>query len=143
VGPEPASEWIELVNDSDSPVPLGGLWLEDATSRSALPSESLGPRERVLLVAAGFRPSALDAPLAPGTRVLTLEALSARGLSNSGEALLLVGPEGIVSRFPALAAPHAGRSLARRSLDGADDEPATFGEHGGAGASPGASNSFD
>lgn len=143
LGPEPASEWIELTNDSNQPVELGGLWLEDATSRSALPSELLAPRETALLVAAGFRPSALDVPIAPGTRLLTLQALGARGLSNSGEALLLVGPEGIVARFPALAAPHAGRSLARRALDGADDDPATFGEHGGAGASPGSPNRFD
>jgi hypothetical protein len=143
LGPEPTSEWIELVNDSARAVDLGGLWLEDATSRSALPSELLAPHETALLVGAGFRASALDAPIAPGTRLLTLEALGARGLSNAGEALLLVGPEGIVARFPALAAPHAGRSLARRSFEGADDDPATFGEHGGAGASPGSPNRFD
>jgi hypothetical protein len=49
----------------------------------------------------------------------------------------------VVARFPALSAPHAGRSWARRWLDSADDEPAAFGEHGGPGASPGAPNRFD
>jgi hypothetical protein len=143
LGPEPASEWIELVNDSQLAVDLAGLWLEDATNRSFLPHDVLAPHERALLVGAGFRPSALDAPVAPGTRLLELSSLGARGLSNSGEALLLVGEEGIVARFPALNASHAGRSQARRALDGADDEPAAFGEHGGVGASPGAPNVFD
>jgi hypothetical protein len=143
LGPEPASEWIELVNDAEQPAELAGLWLEDATSRSFLPSEVLAPGEHALLVAAGFRPSALDAPVAPGTRLLELGSLGARGLSNSGEALLLVGTEGIAARFPALSAPHAGRSQARRGLDGADDEPGAFGEHGAVGASPGAPNVFD
>lgn len=143
LGPEPASEWIEVVNDSDEPVELGGLWLEDATNRSFLPRELLAARESVLLVAAGFRPSALDVPIANGTRWLELTSLGARGLSNAGEALLLVGPGGVVARFPALAAPHAGRSLARRALDGSDDDPAAFAEHGGPGASPGAPNRFD
>jgi hypothetical protein len=36
------------------------------------------------------------------------------------------------------AATHPGRSVARRTLDGADDDAAGFAEHGGAGASPGA-----
>jgi hypothetical protein len=143
LGPEPASEWIELVNDSEKPVELGGLWLEDATNRSFLPHELLAPRESVLLVASGFRPSTLDAAIAEGTRLLELTSLGARGLSNAGEALLLVGPEGVVARFPALSAPHAGRSLARRAFDASDDDPAAFAEHGGPGASPGAPNSFD
>lgn len=143
LGPEPASEWIELVNDSDEPVELGGLWLEDTTNRSFLPHELLAARESVLLVPSGFRPSALDVTIATGTRLLELTSLGARGLSNAGEALLLVGPGGVVARFPALAAPHAGRSLARRALDGSDDDPAAFAEHGGPGASPGAPNRFD
>jgi hypothetical protein len=143
LGPEPESEWIELVNDSDDPVELGGLWLEDAASKNELPHAVLAAGETVLLVSASFRPSALDVPIAQGTRSLELESLGARGLSNSGEALLLVGPEGIVARFPALAAAHAGRSIARRSLDAEDHDPTVFAEHGTPGASPGAPNTFD
>ena len=52
------------------------------------------------------------------TRRLVLANLGTRGLSNSGEGLLLVGSEGGLSRFPLLPALHAGRSIARRSLDG-------------------------
>jgi hypothetical protein len=94
-------------------------------------------------VPAGFRPSLLDAPIAPGTRLVELASLGTRGLSNSGEALLLVGPEGVVARFPLLAASHAGRSWARRALTTADDDPRAFAEHGTPGASPGAPNTFD
>jgi hypothetical protein len=143
LGAEPDCEWIELVNDSARPASLAGLWLEDGAGRSWLPPTTLGAHEIALLVPAGFRASALDAPIAPGTRLLELDSLGARGLSNSGEALLLVGPEGIVARFPLLAASHAGRSWARRSLDTADDDAQAFAEHGAPGASPGASNTFD
>jgi hypothetical protein len=143
LGPEPGSEWIELVNDSDRAVSLAGLWLEDTGGRAFLPEAELAPRETALLVNAGFRPSSLDAPLAPSVRLLELASLGARGLSNAGEALLLVGPEGVVSRFPAFGPNHAGRSIARRSFDAADDDPSAFAEHGAPGASPGAANTFD
>jgi hypothetical protein len=143
LGPEPGSEWIELVNDSDQAVSLAGLWLEDAGGRAFLPEAELAPRETALLVNAGFRSSSLDAPLAPSVRLLELASLGERGLSNTGEALLLVGPEGVVSRFPAFGANHAGRSIARRFFDAADDDPSMFAEHGEPGASPGAANTFD
>jgi hypothetical protein len=142
-GPEPASEWIEIVNDSARPASLAGLWLEDSGGHAALPAAELAPGELALLVPAGFLASAADVPLPEGVRLLELSSLGARGLSNGGESLLLVGAEGVVSRFPALAAPHPGRSIARRSLDGADDDPANFAEHGAPGASPGFENSFD
>jgi hypothetical protein len=84
-----------------------------------------------------------DAPLATAVRRLELASLGARGLSNTGEALLLVGPEGVVSRFPAFGASRAGHSIARRSLEAADDDPNAFAEHGAPGASPGAPNTFE
>lgn len=143
LGPEPEAEWIELVNDAARPVSLAGLWLEDSSGHAALPDVELAAGEIVLLVGEGFRPSGLDVPLPEGVRLLRLRSLGSRGLSNGGEALLLVGREGVVSRFPLLAAPHAGRSIARRALDSADDDPAAFGEHAGQGASPGAPNVLD
>lgn len=142
-GPEPASEWVELVNDSERPASLAGLWLEDATGHVALPPQQLAPGEFALLVGSGFQPSGLDVPLPAAARVIELGSLGQRGLSNSGEALMLVGPSGVVSRFPALAAPHAGRSLARRSFDAVDDQSLSFCEHAGPGASPAAPNSCD
>ncbi|HEY6079115.1 MAG TPA: lamin tail domain-containing protein [Polyangiaceae bacterium] len=143
LGPEPASEWVELINDAERPVVLDGLWLEDATGRAALPAATLAGGEIVVLVTQGAARSALDVPFAAGARVLELPTLGERGLANSGEPLLLVGPEGIISRFPAFSAPHAGRSFARRSPDAPDDRSSSFAEHGGSGASPGAINSFD
>ena len=140
LGPEPDSEWIEVVNDSERPAQLSGVWLEDGAGRVPLPAETLEPHEMVLLVAASSRESSLDVGAAPGTRRLALPSLGQRGLSNSGELLQLVGPEGVLSRFPMLPAPHAGRSLARRALDGADDDPEGFAEHAAPGASPGALN---
>ncbi|HEX2876038.1 MAG TPA: lamin tail domain-containing protein [Polyangiaceae bacterium] len=143
LGPEPDAEWLELVNDSEQPVSLAGLWLEDSGGHVALPDVELSAGETVLLVGEGFRASGLDVPIPEGVRLLRLPSLGTRGFSNGGEALLLVGREGVLSRFPLLAAPHAGRSVARRSLDSADDDPAGFGEHAGQGASPGAPNFLD
>jgi hypothetical protein len=145
VGAEPDSEWVELVNDAARPVSLSELWLEDAGGAFPLPAgeSELGPGEHVLLVGSSFRASALDVPLAANTRLIRLPSLGARGLSNSGEPLLLVGREGVLSRFPAIAAERAGRSMARRTPATADDDPAGFAEHGEPGASPGAPNSFE
>ena len=140
LGPEPDAEWIELVNDSERPVSLAGLWLEDSGASVALPNHELAAGEVVLLVSEAFRASGLDVALPEGVRLMRVPSLGARGLSNGGEALLLVGREGVVSRFPLLATSHAGRSMARRSLDSADEDPAGFGEHAGQGASPGAPN---
>jgi hypothetical protein len=75
--------------------------------------------------------------------VLELPSLGERGLANSGEALLLVGAEGVVSRFPALTAAHPGVSWARRTPDAPDDLTSSFAEQGRPGASPGKPNLFD
>lgn len=143
LGPEPESEWIEVVNDSEQAVQLSDVWLEDGAGRIRLPAERLAPREIVLLVTTSSGESSLDVAAVPGTRRLQLPSLGQRGLANSGELLQLVGPEGVLSRFPMLPAPHAGRSLARRALDTADDDPQGFGEHAPPGASPGASNALE
>lgn len=143
LGPEPQNEWIELVNDSEQAVELAGIWLEDATGRVPLPADRLEPGEIALLVIAPPRSSGLDVPFAENARVIALPQLSARGLANAGEALRLVGGEGVLSRFPMLPAKRAGKSVARRSLVAADDSAGSFAEHGAPGASPGAPNSFE
>lgn len=140
LGPEPDAEWLELVNDSDEPASLSGLWLEDSSGHVQLPDALLAPGELALLVSESFRVSGLDVPVPAEVRLLRVPSLGARGLSNGGEALMLVGREGVLSRFPLLAAPRAGRSWARRALDSADDDAAAFVEHAGVGASPGAPN---
>jgi hypothetical protein len=143
VGPESTGEWIELSNDSSFAAPLSGLWLEDSGGRVALPDVELLPGELALLVAEGFATSTADVPVPAEVRLIRLPTVGVRGLSNSGEPLSLVGPGGVISSFPALAAPRAGRSLARRVPGAPDGVAASFGEHGGRGASPGAANAFD
>jgi len=142
-GAEASAEWIELTNDAETPASLAGLWLEDSGGRVPLPDVALGPHEFALLVGPGFRLGPPDVLVPSGTKMIELESLGARGLSNTGESLMLVGSEGVLSRFPALPAERAGRSWARRWLDATDDDPIAFAEHGGPGASPGAANQFD
>jgi hypothetical protein len=143
LGAENSSEWIELWNDSHARAWLGDLWLVDAGGPVALPDVELEPGELALLVSRAFRPSGLDVAVPESVRLVRLPSLGTRGLANSGEALLLVGPEGTLSRFPLLASKTAGHSVARRAAAAADDDPDAFAEHGPPGASPGATNFFD
>jgi hypothetical protein len=140
---EPAGEWIELLNDSDEPCSLAGSWLEDEAGSVPLPPESIAAGEIVLLVPDGQLGSGLDVAPPSSARIVRLASLGARGLGNGGESLLLVGAEGVISRFPRVASPEAGRSVARRSPGSADDLRSEFALHGAPGASPGAPNRFD
>jgi len=143
-GPESTSEWIELANDGASAVELGGFELKDDGGAVPLPSARIEPGELLLLVPDGFQPDAeLDVPPAPGTELVALPKLGTDGLSNAGELLRLIDPNGSVcSRFPALASAEPGVSLARRTPDAPDDEDASFGPHAPPGASPGAPNTL-
>lgn len=142
-GPEPAQEWVELVNEGTAPAELQGVRLEDEQGASVLPSYWLEPGERVLVVSERFLlESELDVPIPREVGLVRVPALGQGGLSNAGEALRLRLPEGqIVSRFPGLAAPVEGRSVARRA-GAPDDDPLGFGPHAAPGASPGAENSL-
>jgi len=112
-GVEPESEWIEVVNDSATPVELLGLFLEDGGGAVPLPDVTLEPFELAVLLGEGYRDSGVDVAIPEGIRRIKLSPLGVRGLSNSGEALLLVGHEGVVSRFPMVASKRAGVSIAR------------------------------
>ena len=116
--------------------------LDDGSESVPLPPESIAPGELVLLVPRGFRASSLDVPVGDARRI-ELPSLGARGLANGGEALLLVGPDGVVSRFPSVVSNGAGRSIARRSPSSPDDDASAFAPSGAPGASPGAANAFD
>jgi hypothetical protein len=141
-GPESVGEWIELVNDGTADAELGGLELRDSGASVVLPEATLGPGEFVLLAADGFAPDPEeDVPPAPGTRVITLPKLGQAGLANAGELLRLSDASGrVLSRFPALASPDPGVSIARRAPDSPDDDTSAFGAHARPGASPGAPN---
>jgi hypothetical protein len=142
LGDEPAAEWIEIVNDSELAVDLAGLFLEDSGGAVALPPERLEPGEYALLTSALHRGFGADIASPESTRLIRLPSLGTRGLSNSGEALMLVGPEGVVSRFPAIAAPTGGVSIARRSPHDHDRDPEAFAPHAPPGASPGLPNTL-
>lgn len=144
-GAEPASEWVELVNDGAQPATLMGFTLSDGASPVTLPDAELQPGEFALLVGPEFPLSnGVDVAPAPGTQLIVLPRLGTNGLSNSGEALTLRDASGaLVSSFPARAARRGGVSIARRAPGSPDSDAAAFAEHGAPGASPGAVNSFE
>jgi hypothetical protein len=121
LGPEPLSEWIEVVNDGSLPAQLSDYRLQDGGGITALPEATLAPQEYALLVRNDFVPNASDVPPAPGCRLIRMPELGKSGLSNSGERLVLLDADGQqCSVVPALPA-NPGLSLARRhpwSLDG-------------------------
>lgn len=139
LGPEPAEEWIELVNDGTTSIDLGGATVEDLRGTVEVPAATLAPGRFALLVSEEYAPDdGRDVPPAPGTLIVRLPRL---GLSNSGEAVVLRGPDGTLwSRFPPLAPPREGVSIARRAPWALDLDPRSFGAHAGKGASPGWEN---
>lgn len=142
VGPEPAQEWVEITNDGATPVELGGYQFDDGSAAVALPEHALAPGQHALLVSPAFSLDvAGDVAPAPKTVLLRLPSLGKAGLSNAGEPLRLLDPEGrVVSRFPALPASKAGVSWARVRPDAPDEDPTAFQRHPEPGASPGAPN---
>jgi len=142
LGPEPAQEWIELMNDDRAPVDLEHWVLEDVGGGVTLPAHRLEPGAYLLLVSAGFSAeSNWDIAPQPGTALLYLDELGKNGLANSGEPLLLRSPDGaVVSRFPSLPRPKPGVSVARTAPFALDGEASSFGLHAAPGASPGAPN---
>jgi hypothetical protein len=117
LGPEPAAEWVEIVNDGGSAVELGGYLLQDGGGVTTLPAATLMPGAFALLVNQGYSEQGGSDPApAPGTMIVRVPHLGKNGLANGGEALTLLDPQGVVvSRFPATPKPKAGLSVARRS----------------------------
>jgi len=138
-GPEPAEEWIEVVNDGTAAVDLGGSTLEDQQGSVEVPPATLPPGKFALLVSEGYVVNdGRDVVPAPGTLIVRLSRL---GLSNSGEAMTLRGPDGAPwSRFPPLVPPREGVSVGRRHPWSLDGDAGSFGAHAGGGASPGWDN---
>jgi hypothetical protein len=141
LGPEPAQEWVEIVNDGHAPVDLGGYVLVDGGGETALPPAVLGPGAFALLVNDAFDPQATADPCpAPGTRLLRVPHLGKNGLSNAGEPLGLRDPDGVVvSRLPSTPKPKPGRSLARLTPAAPDGLAASFAL---AAPSPGRANAW-
>jgi hypothetical protein len=144
LGPEPAQEWVELVNAGSNRASLAGLGLADGGARIELPAVEAEPGEYVVLARDDFTPGGVDLAPAPGAKLVRLPELAKNGLTNAGEPLRLTAAEGsVLSAFPPLASRRAGVSLARRSPERSDDDPDAFGEHAAPGASPGAPNELE
>jgi hypothetical protein len=141
-GPEPQGEWVELYNDGAEVVNLSGFTLVDTGGAIELPAHELLPGEFALLVSDEFLPDPeLDVLPPADAALLRVGTVGVRGLGNTGEALRLVDPEGVVvSRFPSLPSPDPGTSLARVRPDAVDGEASSFQAHAAPGASPGAPN---
>ena len=141
VGPEPAQEWVELFNDGQAEWHMAGFVLTDAAGSTELPELALGPGQYALIVNDSYDPESFaDLPPVPGTLLVRVPKLGTNGLSNAGEPLALVGPNGSSwSRFPALKHSKAGVSAARLVVGASPD---TFGMSAQPGASPGAPNAL-
>ncbi|APR81994.1 Hypothetical protein A7982_07343 [Minicystis rosea] len=117
LGPEPASEWVEIVNDGQIPVELKGYAIVDGGGETVLPTATLAPGAFALVVNDGFDEKVcIDPCPAPGTLILRVPHLGKNGLSNAGEPIGLRDENGvIVSQLPIAPKPKPGKSVARRA----------------------------
>ncbi|MFO0662090.1 MAG: lamin tail domain-containing protein [Polyangiaceae bacterium] len=125
-GPEPQSEWIEIVNDSARDQELVGWSLEDGGGLTPLPDTSLSAGQVGVIVGADA-PAEVFAQIAPSAVLVVVPRVGKSGLSNSGEALALHDGTGWVSsRFPAKPHPKNGKSVSRNRVGSADDDANGF-----------------
>ncbi|MFO0560480.1 MAG: lamin tail domain-containing protein [Polyangiales bacterium] len=142
-----AQEFVELVNDDDSPLNLQGLSLFTDGGHSDLPDVTVPSGARVVIVGPAFDVRgdlrAGDAALAPGAVLVRLErTLAQRGLADRGGDVWLADSAGIVvSRAPLshpARAPRVGVSVIRADTRMREDDPASWTYDAGEGSTPGA-----
>ena len=128
IGPEPEQEWIELYNDGLAPADLDGWQLKDIGGIATLPPATLAPGAYALLVNEAYDEGGQYDPPPPGdAQIIRLHKLGKNGLSNEGEPLALLRPDGsTVTSFPAIPKPKAGRSVLRRSPKSTIHTPDAF-----------------
>lgn len=125
-GPEPASEWVELVNDSARSERLEGWTLEDGGGMTPLPDVTIDPGQIAVIVGADA-PASLLASIPSSAIKIVVPRVGKSGLSNAGESLALHDASGWVSsRFPSAPHPKNGRSVQRRTLSTQDDDSDGF-----------------
>lgn len=121
LGPEPAQEYVEVLNYGDVPITLDGFTLSDRADREGdLLAGALAPGERALIVSARFDPDdPSDTPVPPGVRLIRVDAaLGSGGLTNAGEPLFLRDADGRrLSAAPAMAPDRPGTCVARSGPD--------------------------
>ena len=121
LGPEPAQEYVELLNSGPEPLQIMGFSLTDdafSEGRRIVTPLELSAGERVLVVAPGFdarNPD--DGQLPGGVRLARLDG--ALALRNDGEALLLRDAQGRrVAESPRMAPEVEGQCIARVAREG-------------------------
>lgn len=128
IGPEPHQEWVELYNDGQADAALSGYRILDIGGETVLPEALLPPGQFAVVVNEKFvADDEIDVAPDPSAIVVRVPSLGRSGLSNSGELLRLVHPEGYtISRFPALPKPKAGQSVSRRTPSAPDGVSSSF-----------------
>lgn len=128
LGPEPAQEWVELVNDGLVTADLSGYKLIDIGGVTELPKAELAPGGHAIIVSELFaEDDELDPIPAPNTLILRVPKLGKGGLSNSGEPLKLTDASGrAVSRFPVGPRVKPGWSVARTKPSAPDGLASSF-----------------
>lgn len=134
-GPEPAQEFVEVVNPGPDSVDIGGYLLhdDDPDARDEIPAGTSIPAGGViLLVAEGFAADGPDPPPAEGCAIVRLDgSLGRSGLRNSGgETVTLLAPDGSISSFypNALGTTGQGVSAHRVSVAAPDGDVANWRE---------------
>jgi hypothetical protein len=133
IGPEPAQEYVEVVNSGAVPLDLLGFRLADHPDREGdliTSSLRIPAGARALIVASGFDATHPDdVPVPDGVPLLRVDAsLGSGGLTNRGEPLFLRDPEGRrVSAAPSRTVA-AGGCLVRVSDDLRTGDEAAFEE---------------
>ena len=143
VGPEPEQEWVEIFNDGTVAAPLANWVLADVGGEVVLPDLSLAAGGYALVVNDDYDDSGKydPAPL-PGTLLVRVPKLGKNGLSNEGEPLELIDPEGVVrSQFPQKPKPKSGRSVMRIHPLAPDEDEGSFVLSEEGASTPGGSNS--
>lgn len=114
LGPEPASEWIELRNVGSQEGNLLGFRVRDGSGEVALPNVVLPANGVGLILRPDYRAGGLDGIPDADSLAIVVPKIGGNGLSNSGEAVTLVDADGgVLSALPSLPAT-AGRSWSRR-----------------------------
>jgi len=128
LGPKPAQEWVEIVNDGSATAVLDGYVLTVATGVTPLPPATLAPGAFALVVTSGYMAEGgPDVAPPPGTPLLTVPRFGKEGLSNEGDALALIDADGnTVSTFPAEPKPKQGFSVARTTPSAPDALTSSF-----------------
>jgi hypothetical protein len=142
-GPEPAQEYVELLNAGPLPRSLLGIALSDRADAAGdvIDAPFLIPAGgRVLLVPSGFDPlHPEDDPVPPGALLVRIgSSLASGGLANGGEPLFLRDDAGRrLSAAPATPVPRPGVCVLRVAMDGRTGRPGTFAHDAAAGCTPG------